>query len=88
MKEVRSANKLANIFAWVNWILSALCIVFFIAILFFAFIKVDAKWEGKIYALLIMFIVFLFPTIFFFLNGLILKSKDGSRYDQEKISDF
>jgi hypothetical protein len=88
LREIKPLSKLANVFAWVNWLLSAVCIILFSAIIVFAYLKVDAKWEDKIYALIVLFVVFLFPTIFFLLNGLILKSKDGSQYDKERIDDF
>lgn len=84
----RPTSALVNVFAWLNWFLSAVCVIFFLGVLVFAFLKVDAKWEDKIYALIIMFIATLFPAIFFFINGLILKSKDSNAYEKEKIDEF
>ncbi|MFA4995767.1 MAG: hypothetical protein WC536_01340 [Patescibacteria group bacterium] len=89
MREIRSVKKLINVFAWINWFLSAICLVIFVAVLIFSFFKVDADWENKIYALLIILIVMLFPAIFFFLNGVILKSKNNCDDDEnKKIGDF
>jgi len=84
LREIKPVKRLINVFAWINWFLSALCMIIFIAVLSFAFFKVDADWESKIYALLIILIVMLFPAIFFFLNGMALKSKNNCDDDENK----
>jgi len=76
-----SSRKISYVLAWINWLLSAFCVIFFILILAFAFIKVDANWRDKIYALLVLFSITIFPAIFFFLNGLVLKSKNNIEED-------
>lgn len=89
MGENKSIKKLANVFAWINYLLSAICIIVFIVILAFAFFKVEAGWQDKIYAILIILVVLLFPAIFFLLNGVILRSKNNCTNDEnEEIGDF
>lgn len=75
---LRTINKLAIVFAWINWLLSAVCLAVFVFFIVFAYQEVEAKWENKAYAFIIMLGILLFPAIFFFINGLILKSKSNS----------
>lgn len=74
-------NRMLSFVVWSDIILSIILFLIYISLLLFAILKVESSLSNKIFAIMILSIVFLLPAKLLFTSGIVLHRDNIERKD-------